>query len=138
MGNLLGRADLRVHDGRLQYSADGGVTWLDPIGIGQPRPAAALLPDADLTIAPDTDKASLYILPAGRLTSNRVLTVDNAGGTASAAMYVAVFDLSAFTYTIRNSTPATAFTKGASPGQAKMYSLFHSAGAWIANIAYWI
>lgn len=101
--------------------------------------AGTVLTDADTTIEPFTDKAGVYVLPAGTLTANRVLTVNNTGGIGPWALWLAVYDLSASTYTIKNSATTTIFTKAASPGRAILFQIYSaSGGAWVANIAQYI
>lgn len=137
MGNLLGEVTLRVHIGRLQMSVDKGTTWLDAgIAPGLPRISPIFLPNANATIQPNTDFCSLYILPAGTLTANRVLTVDNAAGDNSKIVQIAVLDTSSFTYDIQNSTPTLQYQKTANR-PAATYQLFHSGGVWSANIHFW-
>ena len=92
-----------------------------------------LLTDADATIDPQTDKIGMYVLPAGTLTANRVLTVANAGGTSTQLVVIIRFDLSAFTYTIRNSAPTTLYTSPASPGVPIEYAIYYTGGVWVAN-----
>jgi hypothetical protein len=101
--------------------------------------AAAYLTDADATVEPFTDKIGIYILRAGTLTANRVLQVNNTNGLSTWEVQIAVYDLSAHTYTINSSTPATIYTKGASPGRAILYQLYSAAGAaFVANVARYI
>jgi hypothetical protein len=104
-----------------------------------PYPATALLGDADTTIQPFTDKVGLYILPAGTLTANRILTIGSTGGIVTWQIYIAVYDLSANTYTIKENGGGTLWTRPASPGRAIVYQPFCTNGPlWIVNAANYI
>lgn len=105
-------------------------------GFGLPRMAAALLPDGNFTINPNSDNCSLYVLPPGRLTANRVLTINNAGGDNTKIVQVVVLDTSSFTYDIQNSTPTLMYQKTANR-PAATYQFFHSGGVWGANTHWW-
>lgn len=134
--NALGELIMRIHDRRLQFSTDRGAAWSHVIGVGLPRQPAIYLPNADITINPNTDNCALYVLLPETLTAPRVLTVDNAGGDNSKIVQIAVRDTSSHTYDIRNSTPTLQYQKTANR-PAATYQLFHSGGTWNANIHYW-
>lgn len=88
-------------------------------------PSATLLTGATQTIAPGVPGVK-FTLPAGSQSSNAVLTlVAGSGLRAFDSVFIEVFDVSAFTYTIRNggATPADMLIKPASPGCKRIYSV---------------
>lgn len=146
-----GIARIRRKGGAIQQSVDGGAfvglrdaasasaAGLQSAGdyVFMPKLATALLTGADQTIDPFTDKVSRYIVPAGSQVANATLTITNAGAPGDRHLiHIIVLDTSAFTYTIRNSTPTTAFTKAASD-PAAVYVLFGNTGVWQINTKYW-
>jgi hypothetical protein len=75
------------------------------------------LTDADLTIAPGTDKCSLYVLPRGTLTANHNVRVAIANMLPRQGVCILVRDTSANTYAILDDVSgATLFTRPANPG----------------------
>jgi hypothetical protein len=96
-----------------------GTRWTGAAGIvsqDEPR-VGSTLTNADVVIAPGTDKCSLYILPFV-LTGNHQVTVQVTDMLAGQSTCIRVRDLSANTYAIVNGGPGagTLFTKPASPG----------------------
>lgn len=82
------------------------------------------LTDASVTIAPGITGMK-FTLPAGTLTANRILTFTaGAGLRAFDTVFIEVFDVSSFTYTMNNggAVPATMIIKPASPGCKRIYS----------------
>ncbi len=129
---------INVGEKALVVDANGLVAVSDSLGqslqLGSYEPFHGTdLPDADTTIEPWTDKAGVYVLQAGKLTANRVLTVNNTGGSGPFVVSILVRDISANTYTIKNSAAATLFTKGASPGRAILFALYSGAGGAFAT-----
>lgn len=85
--------------------------------VGNPR-AGSKLTNADVIIAPGTDKCSLYELPSGTLTGNHQVTVQVTSMLAGQVVCIRIRDVSANTYAVINGGPGagTLFTKPASPG----------------------
>lgn len=82
------------------------------------------LTDASITIAPGITGMK-FRLAAGTLTANRVLNIEpGAGIRAYDVVFIEVFDVSAFTYTMRNggAVPVDMLIKPASPGCKRIYS----------------
>lgn len=79
--------------------------------------------NADQTIQPFTDRAFFYVLPAGTLTANRIVTFGNTGFyTAAGPVFVAGIirlDTSAFTLTVRRADATVIYTDPASPPPAR-------------------
>ena len=94
-----------------------------------------VLTDADATIQPFTDGCSRYVLPAGTLTGNRVLTLGIVSAFPIAVLDIVVLDTSVHTFTIKNNAGTTIFTKGASD-PAKTYEAYVTGGDWIASTAW--
>lgn len=125
----VGRGRLRVKGGIVQSSVNGGA-WgpftpqaTSKYGVGVLRPGADLI-DADQTISPGTDKASIYVFP-GPLTANRNLTVTNTGSPPfNKLCVIRSFDTSAFTVTIKDDTAAVLYTLAASPGAGMIRDVY--------------
>ena len=78
--------------------------------------AGTALTDADTTIAPGTDKASEYTLPAATLSANRVLTLGVTGSPATSLLVqVTRRDLAAHTYTVKDDAGTTLLTFASAP-----------------------
>jgi hypothetical protein len=97
---MAARQPLVVVAGKIQQLQQP-VDYLNTI-VPSPTP----LGDASVTINPGTDGVSLYTMPAGTMTTNRVITV-GAGGSANliagvTTVYIQRRDLTANTLTIRN------------------------------------
>ncbi len=106
--------------------ADGtdGIDGTNGVDAFNAIPSASLLTGATQTIAPGVPGVK-FTLPAGTQSSNAVLTlVAGSGLRAFDSVFIEVFDVSAFTYTIRNGggTPADMIVKPASPGCKRVYS----------------
>lgn len=80
-------------------------TTVDTIRGGV-SPVHTTIPDADQTIAPSTDKVSVYVI--NNLTANRVITLDDSKGSPISNTFLIISILvnvdSAFTVTIQKST----------------------------------
>jgi hypothetical protein len=110
--------------GNLQLSVGGAA----PVVIGGPQPATgANLGNADATINPASDKASLYLLPAGTLTAARVLTLGVSGAPiTSSVLQVVRRDLSANTLTVNDDAGTTLLTFAASPTTAQGATFYYT------------
>lgn len=106
------------------------------LAAGMPRVATARLTDADATISPGTDKCSRYILPAGTLTTNRILSIDTTGSSNTDSVEIVCLDTSVNTYQIKTAGGATCFTKGASD-PARIYRCYMTGGVWVGNEKMW-
>ena len=96
----------------------------------------AYLGDASVTIDPNVDKCSVYIMPVNTMTTNRTVTVNNTGGTQTQVVQILRLDRTANILTINNSTPTLMFTSAASPTADVLYQLYFTGGIWTANSIY--
>jgi hypothetical protein len=104
---------------RASFTDLAGNLWRIATGnanTGNPR-AGTLLTNANVVIAPGTDKCALYTLPQV-LTANHQVTIDPTAMLAKQETIIRVRDLSANTYAVIDGGPGgvTLFTKPASPG----------------------
>lgn len=74
------------------------------------------LADADATII--ITGGAVRVIPAGTLTANRVIDVDNTSAIDNEEIVIARYDVSAFTVTVRDNSNATVFTMPASTAMA--------------------
>jgi hypothetical protein len=99
-----------------------------------PRTCPDFLIDDDQEISPAVDGYSRYIMPAGTLTDDRVITIDNTGVAAAMIVELIFLDTSEdFGVTVKkNDGTTTIFTKVAdTPAQG--IQAFVSSGDWILS-----
>jgi len=112
----------------LGATAAGALTTLGSVVPATKR--GANLGDADATIAPGTDGASQYVLPAGTLTANRVITLADTAALTFQALEIVRLDSSAFTLTIKNAAAATLVVLPASVRCAPLFTFISGASHW--------
>lgn len=100
------------------------------------RTSAAVLTDANATIQPFTDACSRYILPAGTLTANRVLTLGITGAIPGRVCEIVILDTSAATYTINNNAGAPIAAKGISD-PAQTFQVYLNGADWVASTSWY-
>jgi hypothetical protein len=114
-GSILTYAQLAQQD-LVDTQGNHWIGATDVASAGHPR-AGSSLTNSDSTIAPGTDKRSLYILPPV-LTANHQVTVDPTSMAPKQVVCLRLRDLSANTYAIIDGGPGTPvlYTRPASPG----------------------
>ena len=91
------------------------------------------LTDANVTLQVFTAKKSLYVMPAGTLSTNRVVTMGIAGPIQSMIVFILCLDTSANTLTIKNNAGTTLFTHQGSVTGPQWYEVFFTAADWVAS-----
>ena len=102
------------------------------LGLDALTPGAALT-NADVSIAPGTDKASEYTLPAATLTGNHTVTLATTGSpTTGLTVWIVRRDLTANTYAIINggAGAGTLVTLPASPGKPMGACVYYDGTNW--------
>lgn len=95
-------------------------------------PAAVLVPvrgsdltNADVTVNPASDKATLYSLPAATLTANHVLTLGVSGSPiTNSVVQIERRDLTSNTYTVKNDSGTSLLIFAATPTGAQGASFY--------------
>lgn len=148
MGNVLGEVRIRRNDGRLQVSADNGVTWVETIPdattalVGlMPLAARMVMPargtdiaDADGTIQPFVDNRSLYVLPA--LTATRTITLGNTNAPGAGLTWlldVVRLDVTANQVVWKKADTTTIYTDPGTPALARHFQFICINGVWSSN-----
>lgn len=119
----------------------GPVVQLTPVEIlSAVFQRGADIPNANITLQPFTDRAYFYVVPAGTLTANRIITLGIANqaamGVDALAYQIAIvrLDTSPFTLTIRRNDLVVIHTDPASPPAGRnLIFVCTSAGAWVQN-----
>lgn len=124
-------------DGTLkQVKADGTKIPADIMSYAR----GADLGDADATLQPFTDNASLYVLPPNTLTANRTITFGNTSAPGAGQNWLCTilrYDRTAFTLTIKKTDTTTIYTDPISPTSSRALMFFAANGVWAVSQA-WI
>lgn len=109
-----------------------------PSGVIQPK-AGANLTNADATINPASDAASLYTLPAATLTGAHILTLGVSGSPITNSIVQLIRrDLTSNTYTIKDDAGTTLLVFASGPSGAQGASFYFNGTHYVFLSFYYV